>query len=92
MARRAISRRSHEKRKGDCEQSNDSRMKDVLQLAAAIVMASSAKKKKYDSKSSKTIRMKSFSDNFTVETDDEAMRPEVSFKENSRLYALCCKK
>ena len=67
-------------------------MKDVLQLAAAIVMASSAKKKIYDSKSSKTIRMKSFSDNFTVETDDEAMRPEVSFKGYSRLYALCCKK
>ena len=53
-------------------------MKDVLHLAAAIVMASSAKKKIYDSKSSKTVRMESFSDNFTVETDDEAMRPEVS--------------
>ena len=35
-------------------------------------MASSAKTKVYDSKSLKTIRMKSFSDNFTVETDDEA--------------------
>ena len=47
-------------------------MKDVLQLAAAIVMASSAEKKN-GSKSLKTIiRMKSFSDNFTVETDDEA--------------------
>ena len=47
-------------------------MKDVLQLAAAIVMASSAQKKN-GSKSLKTlVRMKSFSDNFTVETDDEA--------------------
>ena len=47
-------------------------MKDVLQLAVAIVMASSAEKKN-GSKSLKTIiRMKSFSDNFTVETDDEA--------------------
>ena len=47
-------------------------MKDVLQLAATIVMASSAKTKVYDSKSLKTIRMKSFCDNFTVETDDVA--------------------
>ena len=46
-------------------------MKYVLQLAAAIVMASSAQKKN-GSKSLKTIRRKSFSDNFTVETDDEA--------------------
>ena len=46
----------------------------------------------YDSESSKTIRMKSFSDNFTFETDDEAMRPEVTFKGHNRLYALCCKK
>ena len=54
MVRRAISRRSHEK-KGDCEQSNDSRMKDILQLAAAIVMASSTKKK--------NIRLQKFKNN-----------------------------
>ena len=47
-------------------------MKDVLQLTTAIVMASSAKKKKNDSKSFKTFRRWSFSDNFTLETDDEA--------------------
>ena len=49
-------------------------MKDVLQLAATIVMASSVKTKVYDSKSLKTMRMKSLSDNFTLffETDDEA--------------------
>ena len=35
-------------------------------------MASSAKKKKYDSKSLKTFRRWSFSDNFTTETDDKA--------------------
>ena len=53
---------------------DDSRMKDVLQLAATIVMASSVKTKVYDSKSLKTMRMKSLSDNFTLffETDDEA--------------------
>ena len=36
---------------------DNSRMKDVLQLTTAIVMASSAKKKMYDSKSLHTIRM-----------------------------------
>ena len=36
---------------------DDSRVKDMLQLTAAIVMASSTKKKMYDSKSLKTIRM-----------------------------------
>ena len=35
-------------------------------------MASSAKKKIYDSKSLKTFRRWSFGDNFTIETDDEA--------------------
>ena len=40
----------------------------------------------YDSKSSKTIRMKSFSDNFTFETDDEAMRPEVTFLKDTTDY------
>ena len=34
---------------------DDSHMKDVWQLTTAIVMASSAKKKRYDSKSLKTI-------------------------------------
>ena len=46
-------------------------MKDVLQLTTAIVMASSAKKK-YDSKSLKTFRRWSSSDNFTIESDEEA--------------------
>ena len=43
-------------------------VKDVLELAGVIVMASSDKKKKNDSKRLKTIiiRMKSFSDNFIV--------------------------
>ena len=35
-------------------------------------MASSAQKKMYNSKRLKTIRMWPFSDNFTVQTDDEA--------------------
>ena len=57
-------------------------MKDVLQLAAAIVMASSAEKKN-GSKSLKTIiRMKSFSDNFTVETDDEA---QISLQKDQKI-------
>ena len=43
-------------------------MKDVLQLTTAIVMASSAKKKN----KTPTFRRWSFSDNFTIETDDEA--------------------
>ena len=48
-------------------------VKDVLQLTPAIVMASSPKRKKiHDSKSLRTFRRWSFSDNFTVETDDEA--------------------
>ena len=46
-------------------------MKDVLQLTTAIVMASSAKKI-YDSKSLKTFRRWSSSDNFTIESDEEA--------------------
>ena len=36
---------------------DDSRMNNVLQLTGAIIMASSAKKKKHDSKHLKTIRM-----------------------------------
>ena len=61
----------------NCSQSalhvtDNSRMKDVLQLTTAIVTAFSAKKKNYDSKSLKTFRRWSFSDNFTIETDDEA--------------------
>ena len=48
-------------------------MKDVLQLAATIIMASSVKTKVYDSKSLKTMRMKSFKWQFYIfETDDEA--------------------
>ena len=39
-------------------------MKDVLQLATAIFMAFIAKKKMYDSKSLKTFRRRSFSDDF----------------------------
>ena len=39
---------------------------------AAIIMASSPKRKKYHSNSLKTFKRRSFSDNFTVETDDEA--------------------
>ena len=61
----------------NCSQSalhvtDNSHMKDVLQLTTAIVTAFSAKKKYYDSKSLKTFRRWSFSDNFTIETDDEA--------------------
>ena len=61
----------------NCSQSalhitDDSHMKDVLQLTTAIVMASSAKKKKYVSKSLKTFRRWSFGGEFTIETDDEA--------------------
>ena len=47
-------------------------MKDVLPLTTVIVMVSSAKKKKYDSKSFETFVRWSFSDNFTLETDNEA--------------------
>ena len=52
----------------------DTRMKDdVLQLAAAILLWLPVPRKGIsDSKSLKTIRMKPFSDNFTVETDVEA--------------------
>ena len=58
----------------NCSQSalhvtDNSRIKDVLQLTTAIVTAFSAKKKYYDSK---TFRRWSFSDNFAIETDDEA--------------------
>ena len=71
---------------------DDSRIKDVLQLAATIVMASSAKTKVYDSKSLQTIWMKSLSDNFTVETDDEArisLRKDKICNENFKwLYFL----
>ena len=51
----------------------DTRMKDVLQLAAAIVMAFSAKKKNiWLQKFTKKKGMKPFSDNFIVEIDVEA--------------------
>ena len=61
----------------NCSQSalhvtDNSHMKDVLQLTTVIVMASSAKKEIHDSKSLKTFRRWSFGDNFTIETDDEA--------------------
>ena len=52
-------------------------MKDVLQLTGVIVMASSDKKKVYDSKSVKTIRMKSFSGNSTVKL---MMRPKPLYQ------------
>ena len=57
---------------------DDSHIKDMLQLTAAIVMASSTRKKMYDSKSLKTIRMYSFSDNFTMKL---MMRPESLYKD-----------
>ena len=61
----------------NCSQStlhvtDNSRMKDVLQLTTVIVIASSAKKEIHDSKSLKAFRKWSFGDNFTIETDDEA--------------------
>ena len=56
---------------------DDSCVKGVLQLTGTIVMASSDKKKIYDSKSLTTITIKSFSDNFTVKL---MMRPESLYQ------------
>ena len=49
-----------------------SHMKEVLQLTPAIVWLPVPREKIYDSKSVKTFRRWSSSDNFNVETDDEA--------------------